>query len=201
VSDIGARQSALARPCPSCRREWGAGIACQFCGQVEGLPAGVHLSSPARRFGGWVLEGILATFTLGIGWLIWSFVVFGRGQTPAKQLLGMRAVELRTGERATWGRMFVREIIAKPLVAMVSWITLGIANFWLVWDARNQELWDKVVGTVIVNDPHKLLLPAPATAPAQMPRRDPSDLLPFAPPAGTGPDAEPAEIPRSTESD
>lgn len=168
---------------------------------MEGLPAGVHLSSPARRFGRWVLEGILAGVTLGIGWLIWSFVVFGRGQTPAKQLLGMRAVELRTGERATWGRMFVREIIAKPLVAMLSWVTLGIANFWLVWDARNQELWDKVVGTVIVNDPHKLLLPALAAAPAEVLRRDPSDMLPFAPPAGSAHDPEPAEIPRSTEED
>ena len=143
------------------------------------MPPGVHLSSPARRFGGYLLEGILAGVTLIIGWVVWSFVVYGRGQTPAKQLLGMRAVDLRTGEHATWGRMFVREIVAKPLVGLVSWVTLGIANFWLIWDSRNQELWDKIVGTVVVNDPHKQLLPAVDSAPTPMTLRDPSDSLPF----------------------
>jgi uncharacterized RDD family membrane protein YckC len=168
------------RPCPACGREWGGGIACQFCDQVEGLPSGVHLSSPARRFGGYVLEGILCVFTLGIGWLVWSFAVYGRGQTPAKQLLGMRAVTLRTGAKATWGRMFVRELVAKPLVGMVSWVTLGIAYFWLVWDSRNQELWDKVVGTIVVNDPQKVLMPAGAPAAQAIgPARDPLDKLPF----------------------
>jgi uncharacterized RDD family membrane protein YckC len=122
------------------------------------MPAGVHLSSPARRFGGYLLEGLLAGVTLGIGWLIWSFVVFGPGQTPAKQILNMRAVTLRTGRSSSWGRMFVREFIAKPLMGVLSFLTLGIANFWLVWDSRNQELWDKVVGTIVVNDPQKLLL-------------------------------------------
>jgi len=63
--------------------------------------------------------------TLGIGWLIWALVVFGRGQTPAKQVLKMRVVTLRTGEKATWGRMFVREIVAKPLVGVLSLVTLG----------------------------------------------------------------------------
>ena len=120
---------APSRPCPSCGREWGAGIACQFCDQVEGLPAGVHLSSPARRFGGYLLEGLLAVVTLGIGWL--------------------------------------------------------------VWDSRNQELWDKVVGTVIVNDPQKQLLPRRVGAtPEQQgvaPRSGP-DALPFPPR-----DAEPHE--------
>ena len=183
MSDVAAVPPAYtpARPCPSCGREWGAGIACQFCDQVEGLPPGVHLSSPARRFGGYLLEGLLSVVTLGIGWLIWAFVIFGRGQTPAKQVLNMRVVTLRTGERSTWGRMFVREIVAKPLVAMVSVVTLGIANFWLIWDSRNQELWDKVVATIVVNDPNKQLLPSPPGAvPALETRR--TDDRPFPPP-------------------
>lgn len=170
---------APARPCPSCGREWGGGISCQFCDQVEGLPSGVHLSSPAKRFGGYVLEALLTVLTLGIGWLVWAFVVFGRGQTPAKQVLNMRVVTLRTGERATWGRMFVREIVAKPLVALVSAVTLGIANFWLIWDNRNQELWDKVAGTIVVNDPNKQLLPAPQHNAPVLNTRSPDDMLPF----------------------
>lgn len=175
---------APSRPCPSCGREWGAGIACQFCDQVEGLPTGVHLSSPARRFGGYLLEGLLATVTLGIGWLVWSFTVYGRGQTPAKQILGMRAVTLRTGAHTSWGRMFVREVIAKPLMGVLAAFTLGIAYFWLVWDSRNQELWDKVVGTVIVNDPQKQLLPKRLDATPEQQSVAPRsglDALPFPP--------------------
>ena len=30
------------RPRPNCGRDWGTGLACQFCRQVEGLPLGVH---------------------------------------------------------------------------------------------------------------------------------------------------------------
>lgn len=143
--------------CGTCSRERGAGIACQFCGHVEGLPASVHLSSPGKRFGGYLLEGVLTVFTLGVGWLVWALIVFSRGQTPAKQLLGMRVVRIRTGTRATWGTMFLREVIAKWLIGVLSVFTLGIVNFWLVWDKSNQELWDKVVGTVVVDDPNKEL--------------------------------------------
>jgi uncharacterized RDD family membrane protein YckC len=82
-----------------------------------------------------------------------------RGQTPAKQVLHMRTVSLRTGTKASWGRVFVREWIAKPVMGFLAAFTLGIAYFWLVWDGRNQELWDKMVGTVVVNDAnHQLII-------------------------------------------
>ncbi len=125
--------------------------------------------------------------TLGIGWLVWSLTVYGRGQTPAKQVLGMRAVTLRTGAVTSWGRMFVREAVAKPLMGVLSVFTLGIAYFWLVWDTRNQELWDKVVGTVIVNDPQKQLLQKTVGAPSaerSVERRSELDELPFPSPDG-----------------
>lgn len=154
-----------ARPCPSCGREWGVGISCQFCDQVEGLPAGVHLSSAARRFGEHLLEGVLLVFTLVIGWVIWSFLVYGKGQTPAKQLLNMRVVSLREGTKASWGRMFVREWIAKGIIGLLGALTFGIVYFWLIWDSRKQELWDKVVGTIVVNDPHGQLMAAPTQVP------------------------------------
>src|SRR5919201_6739113 len=51
------------RQCPTCRRSWGAARSCQFCRQVEGLPIGVTLASPARRFGGWFLDGLLVVLT------------------------------------------------------------------------------------------------------------------------------------------
>lgn len=152
-----AGAAVVSRPCPACHREWGVGLACQFCDQVEGVPVGVHLSSPGRRLGAHLLEFVLAVITLGLGYLLWMLIVFNRGQTPGKQMLGMRTVKLRTGRRASWGTMFLREFVAKGVIYFASFITFGLVNLWLVWDRNNQELWDKVVGTIVVNDPKRQL--------------------------------------------
>jgi uncharacterized RDD family membrane protein YckC len=106
------------------------------------------------RLAGWLLEPLLIVITLGIGYLIWAIIAFARGQSPGKQVLGMRIVKLRTGVAAGFGTTFLREFIAKPVIAVLSVITFGIVNFWLIWDEDNQELWDKVVGTIVVNDRH-----------------------------------------------
>jgi uncharacterized RDD family membrane protein YckC len=145
------------RQCPNCRRTWGAGRSCQFCRQVEGLPIGVTLASPAKRFGGWIVDVLLVMVTLFVGYFVWSLISFTSGRTPGKQLLGMRYVHLDTGRAAGWGRTFLREVIAKAIVGVLCSLTFGIAYFWLIWDRDNQELWDKVVGTVVVNDPHRQL--------------------------------------------
>lgn len=148
---------AVARPCPSCGREWGQGIACQFCDQVEGFPPGVRLSSSAKRFGAHVLDSVLMVVTLFIGWLIWQLIVASRGQSPAKQMLGMRVVKLRTATRATWGTMFLREVVLKPLIGIgLGWF-FGLVYFWLLWDKNRQELWDKMISTVVVDDRNNAL--------------------------------------------
>jgi uncharacterized RDD family membrane protein YckC len=152
------------RPCPSCGREWGVGMVCQFCNQVEGLPPGIRVSSPAKRFGGYLLEIVLFIVTLIIGYIIWSLIVWGKGTTPSKQILGMRVVKLREGERAGWGTMALRELVAKPVVSLGGYFTFGVLNLWLIWDKNNQELWDKVVNTVVVDDPHGQLAPDATTA-------------------------------------
>jgi len=145
--------SPVTHPCPNCGRDWGAGLACQFCRQVGGLPHGTEISSAARRLGEFLLEWVLVVITAFIGWLVWALIVFKNGQTPAKQVMGMRCVKLRTDQTATWGTMFLREFIARPVIWILSWLTFGIVNFWLVWDANTQQLWDKMVGTIVVNNP------------------------------------------------
>jgi uncharacterized RDD family membrane protein YckC len=140
--------------CPSCGRHWGDGVACQFCDQISGMPEGVKLASVGIRFGGYLLEAVLFIVTLVIGWIVWSLIVWGRGQTPAKQLLGMYCVKLARGERATWGAMLVREFVGKGLImGALGLVTFGIAplilNFRLIWNKNRQELWDSVAGTVV----------------------------------------------------
>jgi uncharacterized RDD family membrane protein YckC len=159
VAGIGASAYVLA-PCPSCGLDWGTErFACEHCGQVEGLPVGVRLSTPAKRFAGHMLEIGLLIVTLFVGWVVWSLVAYGRGQTPAKQLLNMRVVKVETAERASWARMLAREWLAKPVLGILGGLTAGIAYFWMAWDKRNQELWDKVVDTIVVDDPERQLAP------------------------------------------
>ena len=61
----------------------------------------MRLSSPAKRFAGHMLEIGLLIVTLFAGWVVWSVIAYGRGQTPAKQLLNMRVVKLETADK-TW---------------------------------------------------------------------------------------------------
>jgi uncharacterized RDD family membrane protein YckC len=149
--------------CPNCGQAWAGTQSCAFCGQVWGVPKGIVLASAGRRLGGYLLDGLLVVVTLGIGWIIWSLIVWTQGQSPGKQLLGMRVVRLDTKAHAGWGRMFLRDIVGKFIVALVGALLLGIgavvADCWLLWDKDKQELWDKIAGTVVVNDPDKVLAP------------------------------------------
>ena len=123
---------------------------------IEGIPAGVDLATPGRRLGQYFLEGLLVVFTLVIGWIIWSLIVWKDGQTPAMKLLNLRAVKADTGKPATWGTMFLREFVGKGLVTLVlSIIPILplVLLFMLLWDKKRQQLWDKIAGTIVVNVP------------------------------------------------
>jgi uncharacterized RDD family membrane protein YckC len=159
---------AAVQACPACGQPAAGEPSCQFCGQVLVLPAGIALSSAGLRLGGFILESVLIVCTLVIGWLIWAFVVFPRGQTPAKQLLHMKCVHLPDGHPAGWWRMFFREFIAKGLIGIIAAFTLFIPYFWLLWDRNRQELWDKLATTLVVNDNEGRLDPG-AYAPESWP--------------------------------
>jgi uncharacterized RDD family membrane protein YckC len=89
----------------------------QYTPQPESLTQQVKQhprASIQHRLGGNVLDGVLflsSFFTLFIGWIVWSLVVWGQGQTPAKQILKMRVYSIDTGKPATWGHMAVRQFL------------------------------------------------------------------------------------------
>jgi predicted RNA-binding Zn-ribbon protein involved in translation (DUF1610 family) len=143
--------------CSLCGRPVGASVHCQYCSQVRGLPVGIKMSSVGKRLGSYLLEGLLVLVTLFIGWLIWALIIAGRGQSPAKQVLGMRIVHMQTGSHSGWGRTFLRDFIVKPVITFISAFLIYIPLFWLVWDKNNQELWDKVMDTIVIDDPQKLM--------------------------------------------
>lgn len=115
------------------------------------VPVPLPLTSTGRRFGAYLLEGLLAVVTLGIGWLIWSMFTWGNGQTPAKKLLGMRVVRLDSGQTASWGQMAMREVVGKGLLGSLSFGITTLVSVFMILGASHQGVWDKVAGTVVVD--------------------------------------------------
>ena len=148
------QQEYAVQTCVGCGQPWGGASACRYCGQMGGLPVGAVVSSAGKRLLAFVLDSVLILFTCAIGWLIWAMFTFANGQTPAKQIMGMRTVTIGAGTRAGWGRMFVREMLAKPLIGIfLGWLI--VPYFWLLWDKNRQQLWDKMVGTAVAVDPKR----------------------------------------------
>lgn len=115
-----------------------------------------RLATPTARLLALLLEVVLAIVTLGIGWIVWSLVVWGRGTTPAKSLLRQRIVERRTGRTATWSRMAVRQLLVGGLLSIV----LSAATFYVYYlvDAlfvlapERRRLTDRLAGTLVLQD-------------------------------------------------
>ena len=64
--------------------------------------------NPTRRFKAWVLEIVLISGTAYIGWFIWSLITWGKGQTPAQNLLRIISINETTGTPAKRPQMFIR---------------------------------------------------------------------------------------------
>ena len=130
---------------------------------IDNAPA--NTGSPLRyasfqhRLGAYALDAVLAVLTLGIGWLIWSMIVWGEGQTPAKKILKIRVRHFETGTVATWGHMAVREFLVPLTVSIASSFTYGIAAVaWIVieivfyFTKNNRTLRDLWVKTAVINE-------------------------------------------------
>ena len=122
------------------------------------------LSSPGKRLGALLLEVLLAAVTLVVGWLIWSLIVYARGQTPAKQVLKMRVVSLKDQQAAEVGWMALRELVLKviPSFFILGLLWVAINGIVLLTNDRYQTLWDKMLKTVVIDDPGYLFHPPPS---------------------------------------
>lgn len=129
-----------------------------YLDQASGLtlPQGVILASTGRRIGAYFLAFPLAVITLGIGYLIWGLIVWGSGTTPALQVLGMRCWKPDTGQVAGWGTMALRETIGR-IVDGILMITALVSFILMLTRPDRRCLHDLVAGTVVVQDPDKVL--------------------------------------------
>lgn len=121
------------------------------------LPEGVQLAGVGRRIGAYFLSLVLGVVTLGIGYIIWGLIAWGKGRSPALQVLGMRCWKPGNGRTASWGTMALRDIVGSIAQGLLSVITL-IASFVLfLCGKEHKSIPDLVAGTVVVYDPNKVL--------------------------------------------
>jgi uncharacterized RDD family membrane protein YckC len=95
-----------------------------------------------------VLAAIFATWLVGIAYETVMTARYGR--TLGKAWLHIRAVRSR-GEPLGWWRSLARGALVF-LAATVNWIGL-LDYLWCLWDGTQQCVHDKIVDTVVVNDP------------------------------------------------
>ena len=112
-----------------------------------------------HRLGAYALDSVLSSLTFGIGWLIWSMIVWGEGQTPAKKILKIRVRHHETGAVATWGHMAVREFLVPLTVIVAIVLTSGLALIaWIIieivfyFTKNNRTLRDLWVKTAVINE-------------------------------------------------
>ncbi len=162
--------------CRSCNADLPAGSRwCPICHAGQRGESAARLASPAKRLGAYFLDGLipfvafismlgvagvgaatgseagagiggLLFVVLFLGYLVWALMLFAKGTTPGKNMLGMRVVK-EGGERAGFGMMLVREWIGKVISGMI----LGLGFLWILLDKDRQGWHDKLVSTYVVD--------------------------------------------------
>lgn len=131
--------------------------------------------SPIRRFTAWALETVLIIGTAYIGWFVWSLITWGRGQTPAQNLLRIVSMNEKSGTPAMRPQMFIRYflmftaywfgyfaianvayaispsaiVLAVGITALIAFQIYDIASIFLRGDQR--RLADVAAGIVVVD--------------------------------------------------
>jgi len=132
-----------------------------------------------HRLGGKAVDLAMYTVTFGIGWLIWSLIVWGQGQTPGKQILKMRVYDKTTGQPVKWGHMAIREFLLPialslftlPVVIVLTLIPVAevrltaisllyvtgflvqlVDAFWILKGTERNRLVDKFAKTDVLNE-------------------------------------------------
>jgi len=150
-------------PAPPVPAEYGYGQQAvpqgMFLDQASGLvlPQGTQLATVGRRIGAYFLGVILAIVTLGIGYIVWGLIVWGNGQTPALQVLGMRVWRPETNRVAGFWYMALREIVGRIIDGILSLITEITSFVLFVASKDHKSLHDQIAGTVVLYDPDKVL--------------------------------------------
>ena len=168
----------IGQSCPNCAQSVDllrGGKFCRLCQQFLAAPKGITVARLGPRVGAYLFDFVIFNglllfliigfyfsiilftffFIVGLGVFGWWLFTLSRGQTPGKQLLGIRV--MRTdGTASDWGWTFIRELLVKEILFRgIAWLTVigGLLDLlWAFWDKDRQTLHDKIVKTVVVDD-------------------------------------------------
>lgn len=148
--------------------------------QLGGDPVtGAKLASWGRRAGGWLIDAtvyvcvisaaflwsattedsltgessdladVVTSITLFFGPTLYQWLMIGRwGQTLGKMAVGIRVVRGEDADRVSYLRSLGRA--ASVWLMGILLLPLFLAYLWPLWDRRNQTIYDKMAGTIVV---------------------------------------------------
>lgn len=135
---------------------------CSICHTNAVNPAIGRLASPGKRLGALFLDLLIPVVAvvlastvsvlgsvLLIAYVIWALVLFSRGATPEKKILGMRVVK-EDGSQAGFGTMPIREWVGKWISGMI----FGLGFLWILFDHDKQGWHDKLMNTYVIEEVH-----------------------------------------------
>lgn len=102
------------------------------------------------------LGALLFVGTLGVGYLIWSVVTWGSGQTPAQRMLGLRCFDLKTWQVAGREQMAGRQVLGWCLNGQ-----LLIGLLFVFSGSGQTSVGDALMGTTVLRDPESPARAAP----------------------------------------
>lgn len=113
--------------------------------------------TPRVEYTGTSLTLMIIGTLLGVGFTLWNTCLRqGRsGYSIGKGLMGLRLVDQRTGEPSGLGRA-----LARQLLHLLDWCTLGLGFLWPLWDHHRQTFADKIMSTIVVDEPSEPSAPA-----------------------------------------
>ncbi len=122
------------------------------------LVGGYHTNRIINSNGG----GTYDSSSFGVHWwglLVGAVLVVGygtvfcgsnRGQTIGMMAVGVRAVDVATGQPIGYGRAFGRALL-EYVLALVFFLPWVLDMLFPLWDRKNQTLHDKAVGSVVIH--------------------------------------------------
>ena len=117
------------------------------------LGSGVVPCGNGTRLWATILDGLLFIVTCGIGWLIWSIVLWQQSTSPAKKMLKLKIVDLNTGAPASMVQMLLREFLGKIVLSTVtSGLTTLVGAVLILVVPSRQGVWDYISKTTVVRE-------------------------------------------------
>ena len=104
------------------------------------------------RFGALLLDSLLFVVTCGIGWLMWSIILWQQSTSPAKKMLNLKIVDINTGAPASMVQMLLREGLGKIVLSAITGIVGIVSAILILVVPSRQGVWDYISKTTVVRE-------------------------------------------------